>query len=78
MLVMFFGFVITNLPCHVVTLQSDVRVNLAVLKYKIDAYIKEVIILDIFPVFTIPHYYDHSLPLWEVVHNSMIYFLSVL
>ena len=26
LLVMFFGFLITDLPCHVVTLQSDVRV----------------------------------------------------
>ena len=40
MLVLLLGVFITNLPCHVVTLQSSVRISKAVLKYKTNAYIK--------------------------------------
>ena len=50
MLVLFFGGFITDLPCHIFTLKSAVRVSWAVLKYKIDADIKEVIILDVYPL----------------------------
>ena len=38
---MFFEFNITNLPCHVLTFQSDVCVIWDTLKYKTDTDIKE-------------------------------------
>ena len=50
--VLLFGGFITHLPCHVLTLQSDVHVSEAVLKYKNGADIKEVIQLALFPMFT--------------------------
>ena len=50
LLVLFFGFAVTDLPYHVVTLQSAARVRLDVLKYKTDTDIKEVIRLYIFPM----------------------------
>ena len=43
MLVLLFGFLITDLPYHVVTLQIVVYVRYAILKLKTDADIKEVI-----------------------------------
>ena len=52
LLVLFFGFNITDLPHHVVTLQSYVHVRQATIKYKTDADIKDYIILHIFPMFT--------------------------
>ena len=55
LLVIFFRFAVTDLPYHVMTLQSDARVRLDVLKYKTDTDIKEVIILYIFPMFTFTH-----------------------
>ena len=71
MLVLLFGFDIIDLPCHAVTLQSDVRVRYAVIKYKTYADIKEVIRSGIFIMFTFTTYYDPSSPLWGVVANCM-------
>ena len=71
LLVLFFRFLITNLTFHVMTFQSAVRIIWAILKYKIDADIKEVIIFSVFPRFTFTPYYDPSPPQWEVVKNSM-------
>ena len=49
MLELFLWGFITNLPCHAVTLKSNVGISKAVLQYlKTDVDIKEVIILDIF------------------------------
>ena len=68
---MFFGFLITNLPFHVVTLKSalSASVKYAILKYKTDLYIKEMIILGIFTVVKFTTYYDPLTPSWEVVDN---------
>ena len=41
------------------------------MKHKTDAYIKEVIILDVFPMFTFTPYYDFTTQLCELVANSM-------
>ena len=71
LLVLLFGFEITNLTCHVVTLQSAVCVRFVVLKHKTDADIKEVILLVIYPIFTFTPYYAISPTSWEVGTNSM-------
>ena len=71
---MFFVFLITNLPCHVVTFQSALRVSQAVLKYKTDADIKETIRLYVLPMFNFTNYYYPSPLFQEVVTNSMFYF----
>ena len=72
--VLFFGGFITHLPCHVVTFQSAVHVCYVVLKYNTGADIREVIWLGISTMFTFTSYYEPSIPLWEVVANSVSYF----
>ena len=53
-------------------LQSSVRVSQAVLKYKTDADIKEVIRLDMYYLCSpLTPYYDHSPTSWELVCNSI-------
>ena len=53
MLVLLFGFFITDLPCHVLTLQSAIRVSWDILKHKNNYDIKELIVLDIFNFLTL-------------------------
>ena len=77
LLVLFFGFMIAKLSFHVVTLKIALHVIYATIKYKTDSDIKEVIILDIFPIFTFTHYYVPSPPLWEVVDNIMSFLWRV-
>ena len=48
MLVLLSGIFVTDLPYHVLTLQNNVHVSQPVIKYKTDAYIKEVIILYVY------------------------------
>ena len=74
LLLLLFGGFIKDIPFHIVTFQSAVRLSYAVLRYKSDADIKEVIRLYLFPRFTFTPYYEPSHPLWEVVSNSMAYF----
>ena len=71
LLVLFFRFLITNLTFHIMTFQSAVRIIWAILKYKIDADIKEVVILGMSRMFIFTTYYDPSPPLWDVVETSI-------
>ena len=76
LLVFLFGGFITNLPCHVVNFQSDACVSQAILKYKTDSDIKEVIILAVFTMLTFNPYYYPSPPLWYMVFNRISSFLK--
>ena len=54
-------------------LQCAAHISSDVSKYKTDDNIKEVIILDVFPMFIFTPYYGPSPPLWELVAKSMSY-----
>ena len=73
LLVLFFGYAITDLTYHAVTSKCDVRVRQAVIK-KNDDYIKEVIRLYVFPMFKFTNYFGPSHTQWYVGTTSM-YFL---
>ena len=51
LLVLLFGFLTTDVPCHVVTLKSAVHVSLSAIKLRSDSNIKEVIILEAFNIY---------------------------